>query len=465
MKIVLAIIAAIVVVLGGGLVMLGPTIKARLAALSSQGQGIPVRMETVERRDLIETIRAPGRIEPHTKVEISSRIGSEIVALPFREGETVQAGDLVVQLDDRDLKARLLGSQAALESAEANVAANKASRARAESQLNEQLERRKGMLTTLDFAQRTFERKRELYETGDIPLTDLEAADERVEDIRTQIATEDAMVSGAESSLASADANVLQAEAAVKQADAEIKFAEQGLRYTIIRSPIAGRVTSLNAEVGETVVPGAMNQTAFVIMTIADLSRMKMIAEVAESDVVRVQPGQLARVYTIAHGEDRAFDGVIDRIALQRTPTPDGSGYFETEIMLEHEEGELLSGYIANADIEIRTHEGLVVPSQVIVDRAVDDLPQEVIEGSDIVDRSKRVIRVAYCVVDGKTVATPVRIGPSDETHTLIVAGLSEGDVVITGPYKVLDEIKHNAQVRDITAASKAKTKDEEEAE
>jgi len=111
---------------------------------------------------------------------------------------------------------------------------------------------------------------------------------------------------------------------------------------------------------------------------------------------------------------------------------------------------EIKSGGSANAEIEVATHTGVVVPSQSVVDRDVDTLPFDVIEGSDVVDRSKQVIRVVYRVIDNKAVATPVRIGASDSTHTLVEAGLEPGDMVITGPYKVLDTIEHGERVLDV---------------
>ena len=450
MKTFLIIAVIVLAVLGGGIFFIAPTIKAKMLEASTQS-GMEVRIEAVKVGELVQTVSAPGRIKPHTKVEISARVNSEIVALPFREGETVEEGDIVVQLDDRDLKARLTGQQAALDSAKANVASVKASRARTEAQLNEQTERRNGVLTNLEFAERTLARKQELYDTGDIALTELEAASERVEDLKSQLAAADTMISGAESSLASADAQVLQAEAAVKQVEAEIQFAEEALKNTIIKSPITGKVTKLNAEVGESVVAGIMNQPGVVIMTIADLSRMTMEAEVAESDVVAVKPGKVARVYTIAHGE-RPFDGVVDQVALQRTDALDGTGYFETEISLRLEDEELKSGYIANTDIEIATHNGLIVPSQAVVDRDIDDLPLDVTRDNDVLDTNRRSTHVVYRMIDNKAVATPVKIGPSDLTHTLILDGLEEGDLVVTGPYKTLDTIKHDNSIRDINA-------------
>jgi HlyD family secretion protein len=450
MKIALIIVVSVVVLLGGGALIALPFVKNKLPGMGGAAIGTAVRMEPAATDSLTETIPAPGRIEPNTKVDISATIVAEIIALPFREGEEVKRGDVVVRLDDRDLLARLDAANASLEASQASLTATKASRDRTESQMQEMLERHKGFITNLEFAQRNLERKQMLYDAGDLALSELELASERVEDMRTQIAASNTVISGAESALASAEAQILQSEAAVKQAEAEIKLAEEGLRNTVIESPIDGRVTALNAEVGERVVTGTMNNPGTVIMTIADLSRMKMIAEVAESDVAKVSEGQTATIRMIAFGDEVVFGGVVDRVALQRTISQDGTGYFETEILLDLGGREdVKSGLLANADIEVATHEGLLVPSQSVVDRLVDDLPQEVVE-NPLVDRSKRAIKVVYRVENGKAIAVPVRTGASDFTHTVVREGLTEGDILVTGPYKVLLTIKHNDPVRDV---------------
>lgn len=457
MKIAITIIIVVVVVLTAGAILLGPMVGRQMQSWSAAPQGLAVRMDTVAEREIIETIPAPGEVEPHTKVDISAQVVGEIIDLPFREGEEVKKGDLVVKIDDRDLQAALLGAQAALESAKANLESTKASRDRAKSQLQEQTNRHEGLKSTLSFAKRSLERRQQLFDSGDISESELDVALERVRDIESQIEASISMISAAENTIASAEAQVRQAEAAIKQAEADIDRTEEQIRNTTIYSPIDGRVTRLNAEIGETVITGTMNNAGTVIMTIADLTRMRMVARVAESDVTKVKPGQTADIFIIGHGEE-PFRGVISRIALQRTMANDGTGYFETEIDLRLDGREVRSGHTANVEIEIGKHEGLIVPSQCVVDRVVDDLPYDIVKQSVAADSTKKAIRVVYRVVNGKTVATPVEVGPSDQSHTLILAGLQAGDVVVSGPYKALDTMKHDTAVRDIAKDDAAKT-------
>jgi len=104
------------------------------------------------------------------------------------------------------------------------------------------------------------------------------------------------------------------------------------------------------------------------------------------------------------------------------------------------------------------------VPSQVVVAREVDLLPLEIRENSPELDKSKTHAIVVYRYIDGKAVVTPVKIGPSDLTHTVITAGISEEDEIVVGPFKVLDTLKHNQNLKDEREAESKSDKDNEKA-
>lgn len=428
MKALLTTVIVFAVLLGVGYVVLGNTLREKMATWRPESPTTAVRIHTVGERELIESVSAPGEIVPHTKVDISAQTMARIVALPFRQGDDVRAGDVVVRLDDRDLRAALESARARRDGEKFRLQADQA--------------RLVSLRTSLDLARRTLERQQSLYASGDIPPSVLDEAIQRVDDLESQIRASGHSISQTESSLAAADA--------------EIRRAEEGLRNTVIESPISGRVTRLNAEVGEMVVTGTMNNPGTVIMTIADLGRMMMKARVAESDISGVRQNQIAKIHIIAY-PDRVFHGVVSHIALQRTGAAAGTGYFETEVDIELNGQMLRSGLSANVDIETATHHGIVVPSQAIVDRLIDDLPAEVLGEGSLVDRTKLAARVVFRVIDGKTVVTPVVIGASDLTHTLVIAGLSVGEPIIVGPYKALAEIKHGEAVRDMDKPAEAK--------
>jgi HlyD family secretion protein len=259
----------------------------------------------------------------------------------------------------------------------------------------------------------------------------------------------------AEATWLRAHSAVRSSEHSIEIARANIVRAEKNLEFTTIVSSIDGLVIKLNSEVGEQVL-GTFNNAGTVIMEIADLSTMLVKARVDETNIAQVKEGQRAMVHIAAY-KDRTFPGVVELVGLKRELDRDGTGYFETRILVEQSPGDRLpSGATANAEIQVQTFAGVLkVPSQAVVDRRVDELPRQIVEGNPNVDKNKIFARVTYRVVDGKTVAVPVSIGSSDVTHTVIVSGLNEGDTVVTGPYKELVSIKGDLKVVDEAVAQK----------
>jgi len=102
----------------------------------------------------------------------------------------------------------------------------------------------------------------------------------------------------------------------------------------------------------------------------------------------------------------------------------------------------------------VARHHGLKVPSQAVLGRRTDSLSAE-LRAKPQVDANKTITTVVYRVLNGKAVATPVTVGPSDETHTLIKSGLSAGDAVIVGPYKDLESLTDGQAVKSESATTK----------
>jgi hypothetical protein len=96
--------------------------------------------------------------------------------------------------------------------------------------------------------------------------------------------------------------------------------------------------------------------------------------------------------------------------------------------------------------------------------REVDLLPLEIRENNPELDKSKTHAIVVYRYIDGKAVVTPVKIGPSDLTHTIITAGISEEDEIVVGPFKVLDTLKHDQKLKDERKAKSQSNEDSEKA-
>jgi HlyD family secretion protein len=403
----LVITLVVVVALLALLAILGP----RVGFGSSSRAGLKVRAETIQRRELVERISAPGEVEPNVKVDVSAEVSARILELPFREGDSVKKGDLIIKLSAEDIEARL-------DSAEARRDAE-------QYRLQSEQSRLAGPLASLANARDALKRQKVLFETGDVSRQVLDDAESRVLELDAQVEAARLSISVIESSLAAADADVDQAE--------------ELLEKTVMTSPIDGVVTVLNAEVGELVIVGTMNNAGTVIMTIADLSRMRLDARVAESDVAKIATSQPAEIRINAYPDD-VFAGSVERIALQRSLDRDGSGFFKTEVQLELDGRRIFSGLAANVDIEIARHDGLIVPSQAVVDRKLDDLPVRVRE-NELVDLTRITIPVVFVIEDGKAVCHPVRIGPSSLSETIITEGIPSDSIVVVGPYKALEKL------------------------
>jgi len=193
-----------------------------------------------------------------------------------------------------------------------------------------------------------------------------------------------------------------------------------------------------------------MNNPGTIIMKIADLSEMLMVAEVDESDVGGLEPGQKA-VTSIRAYPDREFEGVVDSIAMMGLAQRGfESRNFPVKILLEDSGKQIYSGLSAEVEIETQRHQNVLkVPSQAVLGRRVDELPGDIRDGNPDVDTKKEFATVIYRCIDGKAMVTPVVIGPSDLTHTMICSGLSEEDRVVTGPYKVLEKLEHDQKIED----------------
>jgi HlyD family secretion protein len=203
-----------------------------------------------------------------------------------------------------------------------------------------------------------------------------------------------------------------------------------------------------------------MNNAGTMIMEVADLSAMIVKARVDEASIAQVKEGQRARVRMEAYRE-KTFDGTVSNVALanfdpnlsrgsmsRSSGMMDGGKYFKVEILLKTEGQRIFSGLSADVDIETNRHENIVkVPSQAVVGRLLDSLPTD-IRNRPEVDAKKTMVPVVYRVINEEAVATPVVIGASDFTHTVIKAGLKSGEPVITGPYKVLETVQHAQKVK-----------------
>ncbi len=404
-----------------------------------------VRIEVIEPAQLVEFVTAPGMIEPLTKVDISAKVSARLVELPFEEGQRVTKGDpdaeppipasVLIKLDSKDLESRLRSAEASYRGLEAQAEVDKSQIARQKASLQ-------GTAANLKQAESDFQRQTKLLQSQDISQATFDQVECNLNELKAQYAAAGHALKASELGLVVLQHNLDASKEMIEQA-------KEALSYTTITSPIDGIVTRINAEVGEVVMTGTMNNPGTIIMQVADLSQMILVAQVDEADIGNLKVGQKAVVRIQAFWDD-TFTGVVDTIALTHDLSMTRTKYYETELLLDDSAKQLYSGLTADVDIETVKHEDIFkVPSQAVVARKVDDLPLDIRENNPNVDMGKTEALVVYRLIDGKAVVTPVTIGPSDMTHIIVKSGLNVADKVVTGPYKILESIKHNRKIRD----------------
>ena len=417
-----------------------------------------VRIEKAQRGELIEFVSAPGEIEPKTKVDISAKVSARITELPHKEGDRVTCGNpnadppipdsILVRLDAKVLESRLLQAQARYKAQQAQLEVNKAQLASRKASL-------KGTEASLEQAKRDFERQKQLLESKDISQSTFDTVVERLEELQSQY-------NSAVHSIQAEELGLVVAQYNLEAQQGQIEEAKEAVNHTVIRSPIDGIITRINAEVGEVVMTGTMNNPGTVIITVADLSQMLLVAQIDEADIGKLKVGQEAVVRVQAFWDEQ-FKGIVDTIALTHDITPSRAKYFKTEILLQGNVERLYSGLTADVDIYTKKHSNVIkVPSQSVLSRKVDSLPIDIRENNLNVDPNKSDAIVVYRCNDDKAVVTPVKIGPSDMTHIIIDSGLTEDDNIIVGPYKILESLKHDQKLKDerqVEAEKKQKEK------
>lgn len=451
---IILVIVLVVVVVGAGALY--------TAVSGGEPPATAVRLEEVGRGELIEFVTAPGEIQAKRKVSISARTAAQIAELPFEEGMTVKTGDVLVRLDDTRLRALLRATMARREGQDANLSVAKA-------RLDAGKARVASNKVLLAQARRDLNRQMSLYESQDVSKT-------IVDDAQSLLEQREAQVQAEELALKADEANLKVLQFQIDAADAEIEQAKDELEYTVITSPIDGVITKLNAEVGEIVVTGTMNNAGTVIMEVADLSEMIVEAQVDETDVAEVEAGHPAKIRAAAY-DDAVLNGTVRNVSLaQERPASSGGGgmggggteskHYICEVLLDPEQTKgirIFTGLTADVEIQTRHHSDVVrIPSQCVVGRRVDELPPQVRDLPEV-RKDKEFTPVVYRVVNGEAQVTPVAVGPSDLRMTIITSGLEAGAQIVSGPYKVLEKIQHAEKVREETEADAIKAAKEKQ--
>jgi HlyD family secretion protein len=370
-----------------------------------------VQTAKVSRETIVQKVNATGRIQPKTQVRISADVSGKIIALHVEEGEWVDKGKLLVELDNE----RYL---AAVESAEANVRS-----AQADAKLVEQNMRK---------AEKDYDRAKDVVarKLESQSVLDTTEAAYRVEVARYASALEQ-----------------------VENARATLKQANDSLSKTKIYAPMSGTISDLDKEEGEIAIGSQFQED--LIMIVADLTEMEAQVNVDENDIVNVKVGQDAEIRVDALF-GKTLHGKVYEIAntanTQEPGTTNQKTEFEVKISIDDERADLRPGMTASSDISTKTKEGVVgVPLQSVAVRTVDQLT---LEGEDVAEAEKRFtadsdgfVEVVFVLGDDNEVtARQVETGIQSDDMIEIVAGVDEGETVITGSYRAISSDLSNGE-------------------
>jgi HlyD family secretion protein len=386
----------------GAIVVLALVVWASLH--DSRPRGVEVEIGAAERRTLSSRVKATGEITPEKKVEISAKVVGEIISLPVVEGQEVRGGQLLVEIE-RDLyEAGRDQARAALRQAEVSV------------------------------------RRQQ------VQLADAERNLRRVHELRAQGLVSQEALDAAQLAVDTAEVEVEAQRHVVEQSRSALERTEDDLARTTIRSPMDGIVIQLDAEQGETVVPGSTNLPGSVMMTVADMSRLLAEVEVSEVDVVDVALGQTAEVEVDALGSEPETGHVVEIATSGRKDAALGTIRFLVKVALDDPDPRLRPAMTAKVDVLTATREDTVtVPIQAVVKRPIGDDGEELTgQAAKEVDESD----VVYLVEDNTALVRRVVTGVADDLYVEITDGLDDGDEVVVGPYRTLKSLHAEDRVR-----------------
>ena len=379
------------------------------------GAKITVNAEAVEKRTIVETVTASGKIYPVTQVSISAEISGEIVDLPVKEGDKVKEGDLLMRINPDLYESQVEQAQAGLDNTKAQLAT---ARARV---LQSKLQ--------FDNAKIAFDRSAQLLKDKVIAQMDYE---------QSQLAYE---TSKAEYEIA--QESVTAMEFTVKSSEAMLREMRNNYKRTSIYAPAAGTVVGLNKKKGEKVL-GTIQMTGDQLMSIADLTQMEIQVDVSENDVLRIDVGDTANIEVDAY-LNRKFKGVVFQIANSAgsgsvlSAVSDQATNFKVKIYLLPESYADLSNKYPfypgmSATVEIKTdvqRNILSIPIQAITTR----------EDTTDTNKDKKINEIVYVLDGEKAKEVIVTSGLQDDNFIQIKTGLTEGEKVISGPYNTITNV------------------------
>jgi HlyD family secretion protein len=417
-----AITAVVVVaIVAGGLT---------LAAFKRGDKPVDVRLEKVQKRDLVAYVTASGQVQPHTKVDVASDVSGRIVKLSVKEGDMVTKGQFLLQIDPATYDADVQRQAAGVASARADLARAKAN---------------------LDQSQSAYRRSSEIVKTNPGLISA-----EQIEQLKTTVDVNNALYQAAAHN--------------VDQTSAALQNSHSLLAKTTILAPMSGRITKLAVQQGETAVPGTFSKDQALLLTISDMSVLETKVKVDETDVARLHVGDTAQVLIDAF-PDTTFRGKVTEIAHSSvtagTTTAGSSDQavdYEVRVQLLDPPIDTRPDFSATAKIvwdsrksvlsipiialTVREHEANENRDSAAVAlgrKATKDIALKDVEGVFVVGKDSRVM------------FRPVKVGIPGEEYFEVLSGLREGETVVAGSYQAIRTLHDSTAVKEMKKDDKKK--------
>jgi HlyD family secretion protein len=407
-------------IIGGiAIVVIAGIVWANIARQS--GSAVEVEWQKIEERELKAVVSASGKIRPKTSVDISAATNGKIVRIAVDEGQVVNKGDFLMQIDPTPAEANVRQLEASIAAAKANYE-----------------------LAQANFEQATQDLKRqeELFQKN---LT----AEELVQKARTTY-----------------NVQKLQAESSkqeIARLQAMLKNAKHTLEQVSIHADIDGIVTKRNIEEGENVFVGAFNNPATILLTIADLSVIEAVIEVDETDIVYVAVEQEAAIKVDAY-PDTSFNAIVTKVGHSPIITSTSgiqqqqATSFEVVLLLTEVIPNVRPGLSCKADITTGYREKAVaVPIQALTLKKPSELKPidkrrrfKTAMNSDADEKTENEKEMAgvYVIVDDKVEFRPVKTGIAGDRYFEVLSGLKADDEVVTGPFREMRRLRNSDAVK-----------------
>ncbi|MDZ7860990.1 MAG: efflux RND transporter periplasmic adaptor subunit [Candidatus Krumholzibacteriota bacterium] len=374
---------------------------------AKRGKSIEVQVDKVQRRNLKMVITASGSIRPKRKIDISASTIGKITSVSVKEGDYVEKGQFLMQIDPEQLESSVMRIEASLQSVKA-----------ASKEASFRMKQRKNEL----------DRVKSLFEKGFRTEEDIETA---------QTAYNVAV--------ANLDASIQR----VAEQKALLKSARHDLKEVTINSGMSGVVTRLNVEEGETAIMGTINNPGTVLMTIADLSQIEAEVEIDETEVVYVKIGDKAGV-TLDAFPDTTYSGEVTEIGNSPVLSSSVSGQqgvdFKVVITLNDTIQNVRPGLSADAEIVVAERDSaLSIPIQSLTVREENEINDY--EVPDTLSAERKEIEGVFVISTEKAEFRKVEVGISGSKYFEVVSGLAEGEEVVSGNYKAIRDLKDDQRV------------------